>query len=224
MDGRSAMKKIKNIYAIMLLFSAFDISAANKTADIDQAIEQFIGTISTKSLRASPDGDLKGCGINFAAIGRDFSTKNGALFKAIGSYYFRNVAGKPEFWLKLGIFDVDPKNPAVANIATISNAHIASEKRESLKHRLKFNGDTPGFKIYSFDATKDSADIWLDFLNTGKLKIGFNRSPEQQDVVFTVDGTVSESSVIDEKFIRHFSRENLADIEACSALLAKTFN
>jgi hypothetical protein len=216
-------KMRKSLYAAALLAIAANASAADQDDAFEVLADKMIGTVSAGNQRVSNDGDLKACGMDFIALGRDFSTKQGALFKAVGSYYFRNTNGYPQFWLKLGVFDVDPRNPDSLKISNIGNAHVAAGKQAAIKPKLKIDSDTPGFYIYIFEGSEETAGTWFEFLKTGKLLIGFNRISNQQDVVFKFDGTVSSAKFVGDEFIRQHSREQLNEVESCTDLLLKTF-
>lgn len=214
---------MKKVALALSLLWACHVSAAEQSKAIDQLANKMLGTIHAGSQRASNDGELKGCGMDFIALGRDFSTKRGSLYKAVGSYYFRNVNGAPQFWLKLGVWDINFENPGIEKLSSIGNAHVASNGQMALKPKLKIDSDTPGFFIYIFESTEDAAKVWGEFLRDGKLLIGFNRKAGQQDVVFTFDGTISSARLIGNEFIRQRSRDQLDEVGYCTAQLVKTF-
>lgn len=214
------MKKIS--LALSLLWVCH-VSAVEQSREIDQLANKMIGTIHAGGQRVSNDGELKGCGMDFIALGRDFSTKRGSLYKAVGSYYFRNVNGIPQFWLKLGVFDINLEKPGNEKSSAIGNAHVASNGNMALKPKLKIDSDSPGFFIYIFESTETAAKVWGEFLQSGKLIIGFNRKAGQQDVTFTFDGTLSSAKVIGNEFIRQQSRDQLDEVGNCTSQLIKTF-
>lgn len=215
---------MKNMLLVLSMLWMCHASASEQSRELDQLANQMIGTIHAGSQRASNDGELKGCGMDFITLGRDFSTKNGSLYKAVGSYYFRNVNGAPQFWLKLGVFDLNLEKPGDEIPSAIGNAHVASNGQMALKPKLKIDSDTPGFFIYIFDSTEAAAKIWMEFLQSGKLLIGFNRKVGQQDVVFTFDGNVHSAQFIGNQFIKQKSSDQLDAVADCTSQLIKTFN
>lgn len=224
MDRNNVMsqlfKKLAILFSLSIVISA---SASTRDEMVGQLADKMLGTVGAGSQRSSNDGDLKACGMDFVALGRDFSTKKGALFKAVGSYYFRNTNGGPQFWLKLGVFEVDPRKPSDIKISHLGNAHVAAEKQAAIKPKLKIDSDTPGFYIYVFEGSEAATKTWFEFLKTGKLIIGFNRLKNQQDVIFKFDGTVASAKFIGNEFIRQHSREQLDEVEVCTDLLLQTF-
>lgn len=215
------MKRVTVALSILWAFNSF---ANEQTLEMESLASRMIGTTHAGSQRASTDGELKACGLDFVVFGRDFSTKQGAFYKAVGSYYFRNVNGNPQFWLKLGVFDINLRNPNESKPSKLGNAYVSTNDQGMLKSKARIDSDTPGFYIYIFDATEDSVKVWSRFIQDGKLVIGFNRQAGQQDVLFNMDGSVTEARFIGDEFVRKRSQDNVTEVANCTSLLLKSFD
>lgn len=177
------------------------------------------GTVYTIPHRESADGRLRACGLEFAAIGQDFSTKRGAIVKVIGSYYVRKIGSDSFGWaLKLGIFDgFGWSNPVPPNHAFV---RAKSASAPELERTRKTAAETPGYALIVGTIDESAVSTLKAIPDQRHIVLGFNRAPGQQDVVIPVDLTVQNTQMEGDKPVRQRSHEMVNDFTACvSALL-----
>jgi hypothetical protein len=207
------MKKISLILlGFMALFLSIKATAQNTSAE-DKVAQQLEGTIRTTSHRSSADGVLEACGLEFSEVKRDFSTKRGAPVTMVGSFYLRQFQGsKLVYNLKLGLFDglgntLQPVAPA--------NAFISPPHGKAPKKPIRADSDTPGFALYVGAFDDDVLAAFKAVIEKKKLVVGFNRISGQQDVAATIDLTVVETNIVNEKIIRTRSNQPVLDFSSC---------
>ena len=181
--------------------------------------KNLAGTFSVLPLREFADGHLLACGLEFSALTPDHSTKRGAPVKVIGSYYLRTfpVVGLG-YSLKLGIYDgltwTDPSPP--------SNAFVRSLRGRAPATAYRLLAETPGFALF-FGPLDNSFDQTLaGIIGEGKLVVGFNRAPNQQDVVFTLDLHVENTRMVEDRVVRTRSPWMVDEFSACVEELTKS--
>ena len=52
-------------------------------------------------------------------------------------------------------------------------------------------------------------------MDEGKLVVGFNRAPDQQDVVLTLDLYVEDTQMVEDRIVRRRSPQMVEDFSVC---------
>lgn len=211
------MKKI----AIWLAASSLTMSVLAQTSNLEATVAQKLeGTVHVTSQRASADGKLEGCGIEFVEIKRDYSTKRGAPVTMSGSIYFRlNEKVGLVYTLKLGLFDglsntTKPVAPA--------NAFISAPQGKAPKQAIRRDSDVPGWALYVGGVDDEVMEAYKAIIEQQKLVVGFNRKAGQQDVTATIDLTVIDSNMVNDKVVREKSDKVVSDFADCMNTLVKS--
>lgn len=180
---------------------ALTCSAAYGQARLDPEVERLVaameGTIFVIPHVDSVEGKLRGCGLEFAALKRDFSTKAGAPVKLSGSFYMRPLGSDGlGYMLKLGLFDgLDPKSPGVAP----HNAFVrAVGTTKAPKRAIRSDSDNPAYALFVGAVDSEVLAAYESILEKKELVVGFNRKAGQQDVVTTIDLSVVNTAMTQE--------------------------
>lgn len=174
--------------------------------------DDLAGTFAVLPLRESADGKLIACGLEFSALTHDRSTKKGAPVKIVGSYYLRNysVAGLG-YSLKLGIYDgLTWTNPSPPH-----QAFVRSVRGPSSPTASRLLAETPGFALFFGPAYASINQVLKGIMDEGKLVVGFNRAPDQQDVVLTLDLYVESTQMVKDRVVRRRSPRMVEDFSVC---------
>jgi hypothetical protein len=195
------------------------LPAFGQTSDSMALLTQKLeGTVYVIPHRESSDGVLTACGIEFAAMKRDFSTKHGAPVSVVGSFYLRpNGATGIAYMLKMGVFDGGSFNNGVAP----NNAFIRAPNGKAPRKGLRSMSESPGFALFVGGLDGDVVAALRAIAENSRLVVGFNRAPGQQDVTFDLDLTVTETNMVNGDVVRVKSREPVSVFMACSGDLMK---
>lgn len=204
--------RIRNSLAVCLIYGFSALSQA--TDPIAELAQKLEGTIYVIPHRESADGVLTGCGLEFAALKRDFSTKRGAPVKIVGSFYLRpNSNTGLAYMLKLGVFDgISYENGFAPN-----NAFISAPNGQAPVKAIRAQAENPGFALFIGLLDKEVTAAYAAILEKSQLVVGFNRKPGQQDVTFALDLTVVDTQMENDEVIRKRSGEPVANFVACSS-------
>lgn len=206
--------RIRNSLAVCLIYGFSALShAADPIAELAQKLE---GTIYVIPHRESADGVLTGCGLEFAALKRDFSTQRGAPVKIVGSFYLRlNSNTGLAYMLKLGVFDgISYENGLAPN-----NAFISAPNGQAPVKAIRAQAENPGFALFIGLLDKEVTAAYASILEKSQLAVGFNRKPGQQDVTFILDLTVIDTQIRNEEVARKRGSEPVDTFVACSSEL-----
>lgn len=184
-----------------------------------QVAAKLEGTVYVRPLRESADGVLEACGFEFLALQRDFSTKAGAPVKLSGSFYLRkfNKAGVI-YTLKLGLIDGLGSDETFSAPA---NAFVRAPRGKAPVQARRSKADNQAYALYLGSLDNDIVAAYESILTQRKLVVGFNRKPGQQDVVATLDLTVTDSKVVDNEVVREQSSDTVDDFNSCTGDLIK---
>lgn len=214
----SLIQHLKNGFAIATVCIATS-AQAQSAAELEQLSAQMEGTIFTIPHTESADGMLKGCGLEFAALKRDFSTKKGGPVKLSGSVYFRLLGDSGlGYMLKLGLFDgfgPDPVQSAPAN------AFLKAPHGKTPKRAVRSNAESAGYALFFGSVDSDVFAAYESILIKKQVVVGFNRKAGQQDVVTTVDLSVVDTQVVDGRAVRTRSDQPVREFQACIVELVK---
>lgn len=184
-----------------------------------QVVQELQGTLFTKSHRETAEGQLQACGMEFAALERDFSTKGGAPIRIVGSFYMR----ASEKWglsyaLKLGVLDgLNPKSGAVAPF----NAFIRAPTGNAPKKAIRALAENEGFALFAGALDEDVVAAYQAIVEEKKLVVGFNRRPGELDVNTTLDLTVIDTTMSKGKALRERSTQTVDEFVVCTGALFK---
>lgn len=207
---------IRSVVAIACC-STFSVFA--QTVDlIAQLAQKLEGTLYVIPHRESSDGVLTACGIEFAAMKRDFSTKHGAPVKVVGSFYLRpNRQTGIAYMLKMGAYD----GLSFDNGFAPNNAFIRAPNGKAPIKAIRSLSDSPGFSLFVGALDDDVIAAYGAIVESSRLVVGFNRTPGQQDVTFDLDLTVTDTSMSNGDVVRVKSREPVSAFVACTGDLMK---
>lgn len=171
------------------------------------------GTMFTVPHRSSIEGRVNACGLEFGAIQRDFSTKQGQPVRLSGSFYIRPFPGGGlGYSLKLGLYDgLPPKSVMTAP----ANAFVKARHDGAAPKGIRSDSDSPGYALFSGAAGNEIVAVIGSILSKREMMVGFNRRPGQQDVVATIDLTVTDMSIVGERVERTRSNAPVDDFAAC---------
>jgi hypothetical protein len=191
------------------------VAQQNMEREVAQLLE---GTIYVVPHRESADGVLKACGLEFAALTADFSTRGGLHVRLTGSFYIRSAGDGILYMLKMGVADRlgSGGKPVAPN-----NAFISAPNGVPPKKALRIDSDTPGFALFVGDMDAEALAAYEAIVEDNKLVVGFNRKPNQQDVTTELDLTVVKTEMIDGKAQRTRSDDAVAKFAACTADLVR---
>lgn len=209
--------RIRTSLAVCLIygFSAFS-HAADPIAELVQKLE---GTIYVIPHRETADGVVTGCGLEFAALKRDFSTKRGAPVKISGSFYLRpNPNTVLAYVLKLGVFD----GLSFENGFAPNNAFISAPNGKAPTKSIKTQAENPGFALFIGGLDSGVTAAYAAIVEKRQLAVSFNRKPGQQDVTFILDLAVVDTQMRNEEVVRKRSNEPVDSFVACSTDLLKS--
>ena len=199
---------------VLVLLPCFGGSAfAQSTESIAQMVQRFEGTMFVVPHRESADGVLSACGLEFAAMQRDFSTKKGEPVKIVGSFYLRlNPNTGLAYVLKAGVFD----GFTYDNGLPPSNAFVSAPGGRAPKKAIRVLAENPSFGLFIGALDKEVTAVLDGIAKKKQLVVGFNRKPGQQDVTFLLDLTVIDSQMKDGELVRKKSQEPVDEFMACA--------
>jgi hypothetical protein len=181
--------------------------------------QKLEGTLYVKPHRETAEGVLTGCGLEFAALKRDFSTKKGAPTQIVGSFYLRpNKNIGLAYALKLGVFDGFSFDNAIAP----NNAFISAPNGKIPPKAIRVLAETPGFALFIGEFDDAVMRAYAAILDKSSLAVGFNRKSGQQDVTFLIDLAVIDTKMGNDSVVRQRSDEPVAQFVACTKDLAET--
>lgn len=183
-----------------------------------QVARMLEGTTYSTPIRDTVDGRLSGCGFEFGALKRDFSTKGGAPVKVIGSFYLRPIGVEGlAYSLKLGLFD----GLTTTTGAAPANAFVRAPNGNAPRKARRADSDTPGYAIFVGGLDPEVVEVYKAIIEDSKLVVGFNREPGQQDVSVLLDLTVVDTRFKDGAVERETSPKLVQDFIACTRDLMK---
>jgi hypothetical protein len=193
------------------------VSGPASAAVTDDLWDQMLGTSFVVSHVDSADGVLIGCGLEFAALLRDAATRGGMPIRVNGSFYFRTAITTPMlFVLKMAVIDgLGPKQTFTAP----ANAFVRAVGGTASKTVSKLAADTPGYALFMSRVDQPVVAAYEAIVTTRKVQVGFNRKPGQQDVVTTLDLTVTSANVVGDGVVRQRSNEMVDEFENCMGQL-----
>lgn len=200
--------------ALMAVSSA--VFAQSDAQELDRMYRSLEGTIYTIPHRSSADGVLEGCGLEFAAVAPDFSTRGGAYVRIVGSVYLRShpTVGLA-YMLKLGVFD----NLSSSKGEAPANAFFSSPESEAPAKPIRSTSDNPSFALFVGAVDKPVMDALASIINNRKLVVGFNRKPGQQDVSTLLDLSVSDVAQAGVEVVRKRDDTAVPEFAACMSSL-----
>lgn len=213
---------VRSLVGAVLWAASSAAFAQSSAEDLDRMYRSLEGTIYTISHRSSADGVLDGCGIEFAAITPDFSTRGGAYVRIVGSVYVRShPTADLAYMLKLGVFD----NLTSSKGEPPSSAFFRSPRSEAPAKSIRGASDNPSFALFVGVVDKQVMDALSSIVEDRKLVIGFNRKPGQQDVSTVLDLAVSDVAQAGVEVVRKREDRAVPEFAACmSSLSAKALN
>ena len=149
---------------------------------------------------------------------RDFSTKNGAPVKVVGSFYLRpNTRTGIAYVLKLGVSDGFSFDNGFAPY----NAFISAPNRNPPTKAIRTLAENPSYALFIGGMDKDVSAAFQSIVDKRQLVVGFNRKPGQQDVAFTLDLSVIDTQMNGADVVRETSSEPVDQFSECSMELFK---
>lgn len=193
-------------------------AVAQTDAEMDRMLRSFEGTLYTAPHRSSTDGSLNGCGIEFAAITRDFSTGGGAYVRIDGSVYVRShPSAGLAYLLKLGVFDDLTSDKGWAPVG----AFFSSPSSDAPPTPKRTVSDNPSYALFVGAAGKEVLAALASIVDDRRLMVGFNRKQGQQDVVTELDLAVTDISQAGGQIIRKKDDTTVPQFAACMRALTE---
>ncbi|TWO67024.1 hypothetical protein FN976_26185 [Caenimonas sedimenti] len=215
---RSRMWWCKLTAILFLLPLASGAQPSNQETDLAAILK---GTLYVAPHRETADGQLKACGLEFAAVGTDHSTKLGGMVRVVGSFYLRpHEKVGLAYMLKLGVVDGLPPGTRTAP----ANAFVrAPDANSSPTKPIRGPADRPEFALFVGEALDEAILAVLRSITEGKtFVVGFNRAPGQQDVQLPIDLTVVNSKMDGARIVRERSDSAVQQFASCNSDLMKT--
>lgn len=134
------------------------------------------------------------------------------LSRLSAAYYLRNysVTGLC-YSLKLAIYDgLTWTNPSPPH-----QAFVRSVRGPSSPAASRLLAETPGFALFFGPAYASINQVLTGIMDEGKLVVGFNRAPNQQDVVVTLDLYVEDTQMVEDRIVRRRSPQMVEDFSVC---------
>jgi hypothetical protein len=178
------------------------------------------GTLYVKHHRETVEGKLTACGLEFAAIALDHSTRQGAPVKLAGRYELRAwPQGGPGYSLKLGLYDGLTWDHPVAP----HNAFVRAPRGPAPRQPLRLDAANPGYALF-FDAVDDTfSSTFRSIAEDRTFVVAFNRAVGEQDVTALIDVQVAGTRTQDGKTVQELTTETGDDFRACANELFKAF-
>ncbi|HUD34187.1 MAG TPA: hypothetical protein VMR43_14420 [Variovorax sp.] len=179
------------------------------------------GTLYVRHHRETIEGRLSACGLEFAAVAIDHSTRQGAPVKLAGRYELRAwPQGGPGYSLKLGLYDGLTWDHPVAP----HNASVRAPRGPVSRRPLRLDAANPGHALF-FDALDDTfAATFRSIVEDRTFVIAFNRAAGEQDVTATIDVQVAGTRTQDGRTVQELTTETGDDFRTCASELFKTFS
>lgn len=176
------------------------------------------GTLYVKHHRESVEGRLSACGLEFAAIAIDHSTRRGAPVKLAGRYELRVwPQGVPGYSLKLGLYD----GLAWDHPAAPHNAVVRAPRGAAPRRPMRLDAENPGHALF-FDALDDTfATTFASIVEDRTFVVAFNRAAGEQDVTAVIDVQVLATRTHDGRAVPELTTETGDDFRACANELFK---
>ncbi len=179
------------------------------------------GTLYVKHHRETIDGRLSACGLEFAAVAIDHSTRQGLPVKLAGRYELRAwPQGGPGYSLKLGLYDGLTWDHPVAP----HNAFVRAPRGPAPRRPLRLDAANPGHALF-FDALDDTfAATFRSIVEDRSFAVAFNRAAGEQDVTALIDVQVAATRTQDGRTLRELTTETGDDFRACANELFQAFS
>jgi len=200
---------------------AHAIAASQPTVPGAAAAPVDAGTLYVKHHRETIEGRLSACGLEFAAVAIDHSTRRGAPVKLAGRYELRAwPQGGPGYSLKLGLYDgLAWEHPVAPHHAAVRAPHGPMPRRP-----LRLDASNPGHALF-FDALDDSfAATFRSIVVDRTFVIAFNRAAGEQDVSAVIDVQVAATRMLDGRTTQTLTTETGDAFRACADELFKGFH
>lgn len=176
------------------------------------------GTLYVKHHRETIEGRLSACGLEFAAVANDHSTRRGEPVKLAGRYELRAWPhGGPGYSLKLGLYDgLTWDHPTAPH-----NAVVRSPQGPAPRQPLRLDAANPGHALF-FDALDDTfAATFRSIVEDRTFVVAFNRAAGEQDVTATIDVQVAGTRTQDGRTVQELTTETGDDFRTCASELFK---
>ena len=205
-----------------LLVASLSVSAAASTPASPGPATAAVaaGTLYVRHHRETIDGRLSACGLEFAAVAIDHSTRQGLPVKLAGRYELRAwPQGGPGYSLKLGLYDGLAWDHPVAP----HNAFVRAPRGPAPRRPLRLDAANPGHALF-FDALDDTfAATFRSIVEDRSFAVAFNRAAGEQDVTALIDVQVAATRTQDGRTLRELTTETGDDFRACANELFKAW-
>lgn len=206
------MKNSFRFFAALVVILISLSAIAQSESEVMRLTQKLEGTFFVVPHRETADGVLTACGLEFTAMKRDFSTKNGAPTKIVGSFYLRpHDSFGLAYALKLGVFD----GFSFENGLAPNNAFVSAPNGKIPPKAVRVLSDSPNFALFIGALDDAVTEAYRAILEKNILAVGFNRKPGQQDVTFLIDLTVVDTKMNGDAVVRERSSEPVAQFAAC---------
>ncbi len=178
------------------------------------ADDSVFGTHWVKFQPIQVRGEIQGCQLTFLTVTADRVYLDGNQVAINGSIVLRATDSALALMLKVGLKDITSlstfERPAFAYLQS-ANASTAKAQQESA------DGDL-GYKLFIYRATdKDTMEVLMELMTSGKTSIGYNRKIGGIDVLVPLDLMVTDSEYTkNQKVLRTRSPEAAKGFAECT--------
>lgn len=198
--------------AFLIVCAEYAVAQSSSSdAKMDALLE---GTIYTVPHRDTVEGKLTACGVEFAALKRDFKDRKGELVRIVGSFYIRpDGKGTLYYLLKLGVTDM------TANFQTFApyNAFVSTPNDKVSIKPIRTPAETTGYALFGGPLDSVITAVLIGIQEKKQLNVGFNRVQGQTDFLTKVDLTVIDTQLKNDVPVRERSNETVATFNRCMA-------
>ena len=195
----------RTIFGAMLICLTLNALAAD---------ESVFGTHWVKFQPVQVAGDLQGCQLTFWTVTADRTYLDGDRVAVNGSIVLGAIDRGLGLMLKVGLKNMTSlsafEKPAFAYLQTATASTAKSQQRSS-------DGE-PGYKLFVYSvADKDTMNVLMELMTSGKASIGYNRKIGGIDVLVPLDLMVADSEYTqNQKVIRTMSPETTKGFAECT--------
>lgn len=207
------MKKIAALFAFLPVFACAQLSDEN-----ERLVQKLVGTNYVTFQRDTSEGNLKACGVEFMATGRDIN-KGAAPYKIHGSYYLRQFPDGLYWMLKLGVEEFDSKLLNTTMFAP-PTAYVSGKNKPVAKPIRSIKSD--GYSLHLFKMGNEANMAMESIFTLNQLDIIFSRGTKT-DVITPVDFRVKGTTFVAQEAKRELTSETTKQLSECTVQLIDSY-
>ena len=157
----------------------------------EPGLDSLLGTIGVTANPAYADGKLTGCHLEFTALVRDWTYRNGAFLRVGGSIGILTTNNKPGVTLKVIVHERDPSSGQFAPMPPASAYFVSGAKTTKSTLAGSYPSDTPGglFSVFQLDP---AGEMIMSGVTDGKITFAFARKLGGMDILVPIETDVAD--------------------------------